>query len=213
MASANGSPLEASASGAFRGSNAFSHRALHFTLSPKNGVVEEWGRARMTRGTKERSVGFSPCHYPRNPSGPWRPLRRVFGLCRASVCDSGLKGRFQSDCGCVVMHGVPGAYAPGSAETGPSGLWGAVAACAWFVPCVCLRLRPEELFSSSPGRSPRYARFCSGDGSPEHAAPRPEVGQRPRTTLPRASPDGLGSEVPNLFLKSQPMHSTITIGG
>ena len=37
---------------------------LHFTLSPKNGVVEEWGRVRMTRGTKERSLGFSPCHYP-----------------------------------------------------------------------------------------------------------------------------------------------------
>jgi hypothetical protein len=36
----------------------------------------------------------------------------------------GLKGRFQSECGCVVMHGVPGAYAPGSAETGPSGLVG-----------------------------------------------------------------------------------------
>ena len=52
----------------------------------------------------------------------WRQLRRVFGLCRASVCDSGLKGRFQSECGCVVMLGVPGAYARGSAETGPSGL-------------------------------------------------------------------------------------------
>ena len=132
---------------------------LHFTLSPKNGVVEEWGRARMTRGTKERSVGFSPCHYPRNPSGPWRPLRRVFGLCRASVCDSGLKGRFQSDCGCVVMHGVPGAYAPGCAETGPSGLWGAVAAWVWLVPCVCLRFRPEGPISGSPGRSP-------GSGAP-----------------------------------------------
>ena len=75
-------------------------------------------------------------------------MRCVFGLRRASVCDSGLKGRFpvaqgaalglghpqnsfsglkgrfQSECGCVVMHGVPGAYAPGSAETGPSGLVG-----------------------------------------------------------------------------------------
>ena len=34
----------------------------------------------------------------------------------------GLKGRFQGDCGCAVMRGVPGAYARGSAETGPSGL-------------------------------------------------------------------------------------------
>ena len=24
----------------------------------------------------------------------WRPSRRVFGLCRAYVCDPGLKGRF-----------------------------------------------------------------------------------------------------------------------
>ena len=138
----------------------------------------------------------------------------MFGLCLASVCDSGLKGRFQSECGGVVRHGVPGAYAPGFSEIGPSGLgagvrWGACLLCAVRV----LRFRPEELFSGSPGRSPRNARFCSGDGSPEHAAPRPEVGQRPRTTLPRASPDGLGAEVTNLFLNSQPMHSTITIGG
>ena len=102
----------------------------------------------------------------------------MFGLCRASVCDSGLKGRFpvaqgaalglghpqnsflglkgrfQSECGCLVKHGVPGAYAPGFAEIGPSGLWGAVAACAWFVPCVCLRLRPEGLFSGISGAQP-----------------------------------------------------------
>ena len=74
----------------------------------------------------------------------------MLGLCRASVWDSGLKGRFpgaqgaalglghtpnsflglkgrfQSECGCAVMLGVPGAYAPGSAEVGPSGLGAAV---------------------------------------------------------------------------------------
>ena len=70
----------------------------------------------------------------------------MLGLCRASVCGSGLKGRFpvaqgaalgqghpknsflglkgrfQSECGSVVMLGLPRAYAPRSAETGPSGL-------------------------------------------------------------------------------------------
>jgi len=40
----------------------------------------------------------------------------------------GLKGRFQGDCGCAVMHGVPGAYARGSAETGPSGVVGVLGA-------------------------------------------------------------------------------------
>ncbi|MEY4186297.1 MAG: hypothetical protein RIT02_1331 [Planctomycetota bacterium] len=59
-----------------------------------------------------------------------RPPGATLSFCPARVCDSGLKGRFQSECGCVVMLGVPGAYARGSAETGPSGLWGAVAACA-----------------------------------------------------------------------------------
>jgi hypothetical protein len=204
--------------------------------------------------------GLKPCHYPRNPSGSWRPLRRVFGLSRASVCGSGLKGRFPVAQGAALGQGHPqtNVFRPegpisrrvlfscsctgfpgGSAETGPSGLvrvfgrcrdqvlthlallrsalqaWGRGAVVDACLLCAVhvLRFRPEELFSGSPGRSPRNARFCSGDGSPEHAAPRPEVGQRPRTTLPRASPDGLGAEVTNLFLNSQRMHSTITIGG
>ena len=39
---------------------------------------------------------------------------------------------------------------------------------------------------------------------------RPPRGQRPGTTWPRASPEGLGAELPNLFLYSQPMLSPIT---
>ena len=35
----------------------------------------------------------------------WGPLRRVFGLCRACVCGSGLKGRFQGECGVAFVHG------------------------------------------------------------------------------------------------------------
>ena len=37
----------------------------------------------------------------------WRPLRRVFGLCRASVCDSGLKGRFPVAQGAALGLGLP----------------------------------------------------------------------------------------------------------
>ena len=44
-------------------------------------------------------------------------------------------------------------------QRNPSGL-AAVAACVWFVPCVCLRLRPEGPISCSPGRSP-------GSGAPK----------------------------------------------
>ena len=83
------------------------------------------------------------------PTKPCVPLERVFRFRSARVCDSGLKGRFpkaqgaalglghpqkrgfpglkgrfQGSLGFSVMHGVPGAYAPGSAETGPSGLSG-----------------------------------------------------------------------------------------
>ena len=36
-----------------------------------------------------------------------RPLRRVFGLCRAYVCDSGLKGRFPIAQGAALGLGHP----------------------------------------------------------------------------------------------------------
>ena len=80
----------------------------------------------------------------------------------------GLKGRFQGDCGCAVMHGVPGAHAPGSAETGPSGLVRASGSKCGFrgvvwasgprfvcATCPLLRFRPEGPFSRSPGQRPR----------------------------------------------------------
>jgi len=109
------------------------------------------------------------------------------------VCDSGLKGRFQG-VGCFraptrrslpLTHVAllkpalqawgdlevsrPGAYAPGSAEIGPSGLVRASGArcrfrgVVWasgprFVGWACprLRFRPEGPFSVSPGRSPGW---------------------------------------------------------
>jgi len=147
--------------------------------------------------------GLKPCHYPRNPSGleavaayvwfvpclclrfrPEGPFSGSPGRSPGSGAPQtsgflGLKGRFQSECGGVVRHGVPGAYAPGSAETGPSGLggvlgvsepgayapgfseigpsglgagvrWGACLLCAVRV----LRFRPEELFSGISGAQP-----------------------------------------------------------
>jgi hypothetical protein len=154
------------------------------------------------------------------------------------------------------MHGVPGAYAPGSAETGPSGLVRVFGGCrdqvlthlaplkpalqAWcgcFGGCrdqVLTHLAPlkpalqawwgvwgcrdqvlthlallrsalqafggplrrvlglcracacgsglKGCFPVFQGRNPGNAPFYCGDGSRDHAAPRPEVGQRPDTT-------------------------------
>ena len=125
----------------------------------------------------------------------WGPFRQVFVLCRAYVCGSGLKGRFPVAQGAALGQGhpqkivlrpegpisrrvwfsrsctgFPGADAPGSAEIGPSGLGGAIVAFVWFVPCVCLRFRPETPISRSPGRSHCHARFCRGHGSKECAA-------------------------------------------
>jgi hypothetical protein len=164
------------------------------------------GRAGMPRGTKVVALALALVitHEARQA---WRPLRRVFGLCRASVCDSGLKRRFQSECGSVVMLGVPGAYARGSAETGPSGLVWVFGGCRDQVLTHLALLRSalqafggplrrvlsscracacgsglKGCFPVFQGRSPANAPFCCADGSPEHAAPRPEVGQRPRTT-------------------------------
>jgi hypothetical protein len=77
------------------------------------------------------------------------------------------EGRSVGECGCAVMHGVPGAYAPGSAEISPSGLVRASVAKCGFLnlvwasgprcvgsACSRLRFRPEGPFSGSPRRSP-----------------------------------------------------------
>ena len=158
------------------------------------------------------------------------PLRRVFVLCRASVCGSGLKGRFPVAQDAALGQGQPQkivfrpegpisrrvlfscsctGFPGGSAETGPSGLVRVFGGCR---ACAC-GSGPKSCFPVVQGAAlamPAFAAVMAHRSMP-HPAPKLANGQG--TTLPRASPDGLGSEVPNLFLKSQPMHSTITIGG
>jgi len=111
-----------------------------------------------TPADRSRSVGFNPgvTHETRRA---WRPLRRVFGLSRASVCGSGLKGRFPVAQGAALGQGHPqkivfrpegpisrrvlfscscSGFPGGSAETGPSSLvrvfWGCRA-------CVAIQAR------------------------------------------------------------------------
>ena len=64
----------------------------------------------------------------------------------------------------------PGAYAPGFAEIGPSGL--VRASGPRFVGSACprLRFRPETPFSGSPVRSHCHDPFCRGHGSKECVA-------------------------------------------
>ena len=60
---------------------------------PGSSLGYGFGATGMTPADRSGSVGFSPgvTHATRRD---WRPLRRVFGLRPAYVCDSGLKGRF-----------------------------------------------------------------------------------------------------------------------
>ena len=88
-------------------------------------------------------------------------LGRVFGLCSACGCDSGLKDRFPVAQGAAIL----------------------------------MSPFAEVIVQTSVQRN------------------RPPMGQRPDTTWLRATPEGLGSKLPKLFLNSQPMHSPITTGG
>ena len=135
----------------------------------------------------------------------------------------------------MVLHGVPGAYARGFAETGPSGLVRVFLGCcdevlthvallkpalqAWWGPQgLVLLVRLARVCDSSLKRRFPVAQgaaivmtpFAGGMVQMNVSRNRPPRGQRPGTTWPRASPEGLGAELPNLFLYSQPMHSTIT---
>ena len=74
-------------------------------------------------------------------------------------------------------HGLKPCHYPGN----PSG-HSAVAASFGFVPCVCLRFRPEWPFSDSPGRSPGSGASLTpqlANGHSQHS-----LGQRPRNKAP-----------------------------
>ena len=91
-----------------------------------------------------------------------------------------------------------GAYAPGFAEIGPSGLGGRVGpgASAWFIFCLRLRFRPEGPLSGSPGRSHSHEPFCRGHCSNECAAQQTPNGPTARHNLASGNARGTRIKAP-----------------
>ena len=92
--------------------------------------------------------------------------------------------------------GFPGAHAPGSAETGPSGLVRASGPRFVGSACPCLRFRPEGPFSGSPGRSHCHEPFCRGHCSNECAAQQTPNGPTARHNLASGNARGTRIKAP-----------------